>query len=177
MTNKPKTTVRSYRLSDETVRNINQSAAAMRATATEAVRRLSAAMSAFTDGYDPHGDVPLEAYAAAEVAAESVAPEASATLACPLGYGHTAHVWELTGGKSVEIGIYRCGGQPFSNGFDPVDDQDAPVREAVNAAAPHIIELAQRRTYRSVVTRLEGFRDKIDPALVQHFRTLAGPED
>src|SRR5262245_55686050 len=37
---------------------------------------------------------------------------------CPLGYGHSTHVWELTG---VPEGIYLCAGQPFSNGADPAD--------------------------------------------------------
>jgi hypothetical protein len=45
---------------------------------------------------------------------------------CPLGYGHTSHVWELTGKYPLETGVYFCVGQPFSDGTDPATDPMPP---------------------------------------------------
>lgn len=168
------TPVRSFRLSDETMEQLREAAERSGATVARMLSQFAAATSKMLPRYS---GVPLEGYAAAEEAMAAALPPTEGSFACPLGYGHTAHVWELTGGPSAATGTYRCAGQPFSDGWDPIDDPTAPLVAAVNGAAPHIVENVRRRTIRDVITRLEGFAGDVQPYVVTHFRSLVGDDD
>jgi hypothetical protein len=95
----PTTRITPMRLSDADRERVMKIALGLGVSMTEATRMALRAMSHF-----------------------SVAVGLHEPMACALGCGHTAHVWELLPSKGAKGGLRFCAGQPFSGGYDPVDE-------------------------------------------------------
>lgn len=133
MPNQPKTPVSNFRLTDEDKENLNKITKAFRGlaeglTKTDALRKsveafakLSEALN--TDSYarNENGDLIADSYGD-PVPNTEVSPH---SRMCPLGMGHTAHVWELPAKiyGHAEPQRYLCYGQPFADGYDQYNDR------------------------------------------------------
>jgi len=116
MPNQPKTPISNFRLTDEDKERLGQiQKSFVGLSKTEAVREaiasLARSMANLPETMPSHWR---------KYDDRSVDP---AARMCPLGFGHTAHVWELPDGPGHQ-GNRRhiCYGQPFKDGYDPLDD-------------------------------------------------------
>lgn len=110
MPNQPKTPISNFRLTEHDREQISKIAGHLGGVSmTEAVRHATTQMARLSDALKDVDMTPIQ--------------DSQGTMMCPLGLGHTWHVWEWPDSKG-DPGTrrYFCVGQPFENGYDPVED-------------------------------------------------------